>query len=211
MKSFEISPSIIASDYTLIRDTLESIKKNNISWVHFDVMDGVFVPNITFGMGFIKDCRKVSDLFFDVHLMIESPEKYIEQFADAGSDLITFHLEATNDINECIKLIKYKNKKVGISIKPATKSDAIIPYLKDIDLILIMTVEPGFAGQKMIDDAIPKISETKNIICNSNVSNNILIQVDGGVCKDNYKKIIESGADVIVAGSAYFKGDFINS
>ena len=144
-----ISPSILASDLTDIRNTIKRIENDKIDWIHFDVMDGVFVPNLTFGMDYVKHCRKLTQLFFDVHLMIEQPEKYIEKFINSGSDLLTFHIEATKEVDKCFDIIRNhpKNVLAGVSIKPKTDLESIIPYLDKIDLILIMTVEPGFAGQ----------------------------------------------------------------
>jgi len=161
-------------------------------------MDGIFVPNLTFGMKFVKDCRKHSTLVFDVHLMIDRPERYVTQFVQAGADIVTFHVEATSDVAGTIKLVKDAGAKVGISICPDTPVDVIAPYLNDVDMALVMTVHPGFGGQKLIADATQKIAQIKAY------SPNLLVQVDGGVTTQNVGSLLSLGADVIVAGSSVF-------
>lgn len=199
----KISPSLLSCDFSKMGEELLSIKSAGADMAHLDVMDGRFVNNISFGIPVISSIRKSSDMFFDVHLMIEEPKRYIPQFAAAGSDLITFHTEATDDINGTIDEIKKYGKKVGLSIKPNTPASAVLPYLDRCDLILVMTVEPGFGGQSIILSALDKVKELRRVITDRCCS--VDIQVDGGITEDNAHLAIEAGANVIVAGSAVFK------
>ncbi len=195
----EVSPSILTCDFSKLKEDLDEIK-SLVKYIHIDVMDGVFVPNLTFGPKFVSDFRKYCEYnVFDVHLMIEYPMKYIKNFAEAGSDIITFHVESSSNPKETIKEIKKYNKLAGISIKPNTKVSDIKDYLADVDLVLVMSVEPGFGGQKFMPSAVSKIEELYNLRKENGYK--YLIEVDGGINAETVKSCQEKGVDIVVAGS----------
>ena len=193
-----IAPSILSADFGNLADDVKRVTDAGAKYVHIDVMDGHFVPNLSMGPCVIKSLRKVSNAFFDVHLMIENPDKYIKSFADSGADLINFHYEASENPENTIKLIRESGKKVGITIKPDTPVDKILPFTEMVDMVLIMTVYPGFGGQSLIYECLDKIKKLRE------KCPNLDIEIDGGVNLDNIKTVIESGANIIVAGNAVF-------
>ncbi len=201
----KISPSVLACDFSKLGEEVESIKKAGAEMAHLDVMDGMFVTNISFGLPVISSLRKVTDIFFDVHLMIDKPERYIDRFIDAGADLVTFHIEATENVEGCLDVIRARGKKAAISIKPNTPAEAVYPYLESCDMILVMTVEPGYGGQALIPECLEKVSKIRAEIVKRGLD--IDIQVDGGINESNAGLAISAGANVLVAGSAVFKYD----
>ena len=202
----KIAPSILSADFSDLRQQIGLIEKGGADFIHLDVMDGHFVPNITFGAPVIKKLRGVTDVPFDVHLMIENPEKYIEDFVDAGADIITVHEESTVHLHRLIQQIKgYDGVKAAVSLNPATPLDVLEYVLEDIDMVLIMSVNPGFGGQSFIPQCKAKIKTLKKMITDRNLD--VEIQVDGGVKLDNVTEIIDCGADIVVAGSAIFGTD----
>lgn len=196
-----LSPSILAADFSKLGEQIHEVEQSGTKWLHIDVMDGIFVPNISFAFPVIESIRPISNLLFDVHLMITEPERYIQRFIDAGADLVTFHAEAAKDIDGCIDIIKSNGKLAGIAINPDTPTDAVIPYLDRVDMVLCMTVEPGYGGQKYIASVEQKIKKLREL-----AGPDFLIQVDGGVSAANICEPIGAGANVIVAGSAVFNG-----
>lgn len=205
-----ISPSILAADFNILGQQIKEVEKSGAKYLHIDVMDGMFVPSISFGMPVIKSIRKNTDLFFDVHLMIEEPLRYIEEFVNCGADMITFHLEAAEGhVEETIDRIHALGCKAGLSIKPATPVSVVEPYMEKLDMILVMTVEPGFGGQKYIESSTEKIRQMRQLVTSHGLETDI--QVDGGITADNVSAVREAGANVIVAGSAVFKGDIVSN
>ncbi len=198
-----MAPSLLAADFSKLGKQIIETKRCGAQYIHIDVMDGMFVPSISFGMPVIESIRPVTDQFFDVHLMIENPDRYIEEFARIGADGITFHVEASEDPQKTIDLIHKFGKKAGISLKPGTDLEAIYPYIKDVDLVLVMSVEPGFGGQKFIPSSYARIDALRKYIDEHKYK--AIIEVDGGIGKKNVKDVIKAGATAIVAGSAVFK------
>ena len=205
MKKIQISPSILSADFSQLGNEIKRLEEGGADMIHVDVMDGHFVPNLTIGPPVIKALRNYSTLPFDVHLMISPVHKYIKDYADAGADIITIHPEATENLEESINLIKKLNKKVGLSLNPDTPIDKIKEFLSSIDLVLIMSVYPGFGGQKFIPSVIDKIKELKNIKKKQNMKFDI--EVDGGINFDNSKLLIEAGANILVSGTTIFKNN----
>ena len=201
----KISPSVLACDFTKLGEEVADIEKCGADMVHLDVMDGVFVTNISFGLPVIESLRKKSGMFFDVHLMIDKPERYAERFIKAGADILTFHFEACEKPKELLDLIRASGAKAAISVKPATPIESIFPYLEHSDMVLVMTVEPGYGGQALIPETLEKVRALRCEIERRGL--NVDIQVDGGITKDNAKIAIESGANILVAGSSVFKAE----
>ncbi len=200
-----LSPSILAADFARLGEQIREADEAGAEYIHIDVMDGVFVPSISFGMPLIRSIRKVTDRTFDVHLMIVEPERYVKEFKECGADSITFHLEAAEDADATISLIRSLGCRVGMSIKPKTPVEAVRKYLNKLDMLLVMTVEPGFGGQKYIPESTERIRRVREMA--DEMGLDLDIQVDGGITLDNTKTVIEAGANVIVAGSAVFGGN----
>ena len=198
----ELSPSLLSADFTNLKSEMEVLDKNGVKYLHLDVMDGMFVPNISFGPMIIKQLRPLTNMIFDVHLMIEDPDRYVQNFKDAGADILTVHYEACKHLHRTVSYIKSLGMKVGVSLNPATNIDVLDYVLEDLDLVLIMSVNPGFGGQSFIPSAIDKIKNLKAKIRERNL--NVIVEVDGGVKTTNVKDVVEAGADLIVSGSDVF-------
>ena len=205
MKKIKISPSILAADFSQLGNEIKRLEESGADMIHVDVMDGHFVPNLTIGPPVIKALKKHSSIMFDVHLMISPVHKYIESYSNAGADIITIHPEATDDLKSSILKIKELNKKVGISLNPKTEIEVILNYLDQIDLVLIMSVNPGFGGQKFMPEVLTKVKELKKIQVEQEL--NFDIEIDGGINFDNYKEAIKAGANILVSGTTIFKSN----
>lgn len=203
-----ISASLLGSNLADLKNEIKRAENGGVDWLHFDVMDGVFVDNISFGLPVLKCIDKDCDNFLDVHLMIENPEKYVEKFCDFGGDLVNFHIEATKNPQMCIDLIKQKGKMVGISVKPNTPVSSVFEYLNQIDMVLVMTVEPGFGGQAFMESTVEKVREVRAEIIRRGL--NVHVQVDGGINEKTAKIVKNAGADVLVSGSYIFGATDIN-
>lgn len=200
-----LSPSILAADFCELGKQIKEIEKAGAQYIHYDVMDGVFVSSISFGMPVLSSIRPKTKLFLDVHMMVTEPERYVEEFIKCGADCVTIHVEACDCIEETIKKIKSHGVKAGISLNPETPVEAIVPYIEMVDMVLVMTVHPGFGGQSYINECTQKIVEVRKLINEKNPDCDL--EIDGGVNLDNLKMNLDAGANVIVAGSAVFKGD----
>lgn len=207
-----IAPSILSLDYSKCSEQIEELKQSKAKWLHFDVMDGHFVPNLTFGPDILKGLKKASDLFMDVHLMVSDPAFISEIFIKAGADLITFHLEACEDLDACLALakkIREANVQVGISIKPKTSIDSLLPHLDQFDLVLVMSVEPGFGGQSFMEDQLDKVRLLRKTIDENNLQ--VRLEIDGGINATTADLALEAGCDTLVAGSYVFKNGIVES
>ena len=205
MKKIQISPSILSADFSQLANEIKRLEEGGADMIHVDVMDGHFVPNLTIGPPVIKSLKKHSSILFDVHLMISPVHNYIKDYSDAGADIITIHPEATDDLEESISKIKELNKKVGVSLNPETKVDLIVNHLNKIDLVLIMSVNPGFGGQKFMPEVLDKIKDLRKIQKERNL--NLDIEIDGGINFENCKSAIEAGANILVSGTTVFKSN----
>jgi len=205
MMNYVLSPSILAADFKVLGQEMKKTEENGAAYIHFDVMDGMFVPSISFGMPVLASINDATEQFMDAHLMVQEPIRYVEAFQKAGADYVTVHLEACEDVKTTLDKIHACGMKAGLAVNPETDVKELVPYLEDVEMILIMSVHPGFGGQKFIPESLDKIREVRAMLNEKNLE--IDIQVDGGIYVENVREVLDAGANVIVAGSAVFRGD----
>lgn len=205
MMNYVLSPSILAADFKVLGQEMKKTEENGAAYIHFDVMDGMFVPSISFGMPVLASIHDATEQFMDAHLMVQEPIRYVEAFQKAGADYVTVHLEACEDVKTTLDKIHACGMKAGLAVNPETDVKEIVPYLEDVEMILIMSVHPGFGGQKFIPESLDKIREVRAMLNEKNLETDI--QVDGGIYVENVREVLDAGANVIVAGSAVFRGD----
>lgn len=205
MMNYVLSPSILAADFKVLGQEMKKTEENGAAYIHFDVMDGMFVPSISFGMPVLASIHDATEQFMDAHLMVQEPIRYVEAFQKAGADSVTVHLEACEDVKTTLDKIHACGMKAGLAVNPETDVKELVPYLEDVEMILIMSVHPGFGGQKFIPESLDKIREVRAMLNEKNLETDI--QVDGGIYVENVREVLDAGANVIVAGSAVFRGD----
>lgn len=205
MMNYVLSPSILAADFKVLGQEMKKTEENGAAYIHFDVMDGMFVPSISFGMPVLASIHDATEQFMDAHLMVQEPIRYVEAFQKAGADYVTVHLEACEDVKTTLDKIHACGMKAGLAVNPETDVKELVPYLEDVEMILIMSVHPGFGGQKFIPESLDKIREVRAMLNEKNLE--IDIQVDGGIYVENVREVLDAGANVIVVGSAVFRGD----
>ena len=205
MMNYVLSPSILAADFKVLGQEMKKTEENGAAYIHFDVMDGMFVPSISFGMPVLASIHDATEQFMDAHLMVQEPIRYVEAFQNAGADYVTLHLEACEDVKTTLDKIHACGMKAGLAVNPETDVKELVPYLEDVEMILIMSVHPGFGGQKFIPESLDKIREVRAMLNEKNLETDI--QVDGGIYVENVREVLDAGANVIVAGSAVFRGD----
>ena len=205
MRNYVLSPSILAADFKVLGQEMKKTEENGAAYIHFDVMDGMFVPSISFGMPVLASIQDATEQFMDVHLMVQEPIRYVEAFQKAGADCVTVHLEACEDVKTTLDKIHACGMKAGLAVNPETDVKELVPYLEDVEMILIMSVYPGFGGQKFIPESLDKIREVRAMLNEKNLETDI--QADGGIYVENVREVLDAGANVIVAGSAVFRGD----